>query len=908
MKKSLRILLAALLIGSTFTSCIESTIPDEAVVIYDAQANLLAAEAALLAAEASQAAADAALATAMTAYQASLTEAQSIANALAQASNAILLAQAEAALQATIAQTTANIATQEAELAALIAANDIANDVAIAELEAQLSANAVILAENQAALQVLAATTATQVAQLEAQLDATLAAAITDAANATNALVLAQAQFDAQVRQLQDQMAAMDDAEFNRYVNLYEIAYGMLNTAQTNEINKRVEIIAKVRDMAIIEENATMFIAGLNADLTAANAEKADLEVAKTELEASIAAGTNVGDNEATRAALQEEIDANLVAISNLMILQEAQMADKAVVDAALAELQDEIDDLATLNVARFTAVQDLNALNADLENNLHDIDDNNDAIAALETINADFDAARAALVTAIADAEADVVTAQAALVAAQTAEDAAETADGDAADALVVANAAVIAAITEFNRLSVDVQSSEVQTSDAAVLLENLLSQEEALTVAVTDANDAVDAALIEYNTAKALFDADPSGTATDDPGADGVFGEGALNEARYVTFGPDGALTGTIQYAISDFPPAAPGSTFGGATGATANNIVASGTPFADLVNEYVVDAINYYDVAADDTNILALFTNLVRFENATLALGMARDAQISANQAIATFGPALIAAQENYDTLSEAFATVLADIDAQKIVLADAETAAAAAAAFAAAANVAYVATQDATTDADAALTAAQNAVTNAENDLDAFDLPSNSIAANIQSIEQLEADIAQLVIDNAALALEITAQEALVAEILAKLDAGKTPEMVAAEEAVIEAGMTLMETQASIIALQSTNTSLANIRNVLVMAINGEIDSVQMEIDMVDAQIMTADDNIAMIEAAIVTASSPSLTDIERDEINILRLAKLEADLVEIQQDITFYTALTTKYKDIVDSLL
>jgi len=33
-----------------------------------------------------------------------------------------------------------------------------------------------------------------------------------------------------------------------------------------------------------------------------------------------------------------------------------------------------------------------------------------------------------------------------------------------------------------------------------------------------------------------------------------------------------------------------------------------------------------------------------------------------------------------------------------------------------------------------------------------------------------------------------------------------------------------------------------------------------------------------------------------------------LDKLEADLVEIQADITFYTALTTKYKDNVDSLL
>jgi hypothetical protein len=901
MKKSLLTLLAAILIGSSFTSCIENTVPDEVTAIYDGQANLLAAQAALLAAEAANAQADAALATAMTAYQASLTEAQSIANAYAQANNAILLAQAEAALQATIAQTAADIALQEAELAALIAANDIANDVAIAELEAMLSANAVTLAENQAALEVLAAQTAVQVAQLEAQLDATLAAAIADAANAANALVLAQAQFDAQVRAMQDQMTQMDDAEFNRYLNLYQNAYFMLNTAQTNELNKRVEIIAKVREMAVIEENAAMFIAGLEADLTAANADRADLVVAKAELEASIAAGTTVGDNEATRAALQEEIDANELAISDLLILQEAQMADKAVVDAALAELQDEIDDLATLNLAHFTAVQDLNGLNSDLDNNLHAIDDGNADIATLETINADFDAARAALVTAIADAEADVVAAEAALAAAETAEGAADTADSSAADALATANAALNAANAELTRLSVDVLgTNQEQIVDAADLLEDLLSQEAGLNTAVTNANDAVDAALIEYNAAKALFDADPSGTeVTDDAGADGVFGNGALNVERYVTFDDTGALTGTTQYAFADIP-AAPAAF-------TGNNVV-TGTAFADLSDEFVAGEVNYYDVAFDDSRITAPFTNLQRFQNATVDLMGARSDQFDANAELAAFGPQLEAAQENYDTLSEAFATILADIEDQEVVVADATAAADTAAAAANATAAALAAAQTATADADVALLGAQNAVTAAENALSNFDLPTNSVEANIQTIAQLEADIAQLVIDNAALALEITAQEELVAEILAKLDAGKTPEMVAAEEAVMEAGMALMETQASIVALQSTNTSLENIRNVIVMAINGEIDSVQMEIDMVDAGIMASDDDIAMIEAAIVTASSPSLTDIERDEINVLRLAKLEADLVEIQEDITFYTALTTKYKDIVDSLL
>ena len=902
MKKSLRTLLAAILIGSSFTSCIKNTVPDEVTAIYDGQANLLAAQAALLAAEAANAQADAALATAMTAYQASLTEAQSIANAYAQANNAILLAQAEAALQATIAQTAADIAMQEAELAALIAANDVANDVAIAELEAMLSANAVTLAENQAALEVLAAQTAVQVAQLEAQLDATLAAAIADAANAANALVLAQAQFDAQVRAMQDQMTQMDDAEFNRYLNLYQNAYFMLNTAQTNELNKRVEIIAKVREMAVIEENAAMFIAGLNADLTAANAERADLEVAKAELEASIAAGTTVGDNEATRAALQEEIDANLVAISDLMILQEAQMADKAVVDAALAELQDEIDDLATLNLAHFTAVQDLNGLNSDLDNNLHAIDDGNADIATLETINADFDAARAALVTAIADAEADVVAAEAALAAAETAEGAADTADSSAADALAAANAALNAANAELTRLSVDVlETAQGQTVDAADLLEDLLGDEDALNDAVTSANDAVDAALIEYNAAKALFDADPSGTeVTDDAGADGVFGNGELNEERYVTFDDKGALTGTTQYALTDIPDA-PGIF-------TRNNVVTSGTPFAFLSDLFEPGAVNYYDVAYDDSRIAAPFTNLQRFQNATLALDGAGSELLIANAELAAFGPQLEAAQENYDTLSEAFATILADIEDLKVVVADATAAADTAAAAANATAAALAAAQTATADANVALLGAQNAVAAAENALSNFDLPTNSVEANIQTIAQLEADIAQLVIDNAALALEITAQEELVAEILAKLDAGKTPEMVAAEEAVMEAGMALVETQASIDALVNTNTSLENIRTVIVMAINGEIDSVQMEIDMVDADIMASDDDIAMIEAAIVTASSPSLTDIERDEINVLRLAKLNADLVEIQADITFYTALTTKYKDNVDSLL
>jgi hypothetical protein len=105
------------------------------------------------------------------------------------------------------------------------------------------------------------------------------------------------------------------------------------------------------------------------------------------------------------------------------------------------------------------------------------------------------------------------------------------------------------------------------------------------------------------------------------------------------------------------------------------------------------------------------------------------------------------------------------------------------------------------------------------------------------------------------------------------------------------------------------LNATKTIMENSRDskaAIVLLIGAPSDAIQTEIDGMDAAIAEQDVLIATAEANII--AFPGLTEVERDAIAAQELANLVTALANIQSDIELYTALSAKYKDLVDSLL
>jgi hypothetical protein len=949
MKKSLLTLLTAILIGSSFTSCVENTIPDEVVAIYDGQANLLAAQAALLAAEANEANAAAALSAAMSAAQQAQTEAQTIANAYAQANNAILLAAAQAALASQIAQDAANLADQEAaliartaehaaaaalaqaqldvmvannaaaaalaaeQLAALIAQNDVNNSAAIAALEASIAQNAIDAANAEAALAAtiaqnaidaanaqealantiaqnalaleaaqadlanMAALNAIEIARQQAELEAVLAQAVINAELATLALAEAQAQHAIDIENLANQLAQLDDDLLNTYFGFYQAYSGLLNVSQNDEIGAQLDIINKIGEIALLAQTDAQAIAGFNNDLSIAQSAKADLEAEKAILEASIAAGTSIGDNTAKAAELQAEIDA---------------------IDAELVDLLIEIAEVNELGQAQSDAVQDMIAELglADLENDFQGLkDDLADAIAdkAIQVAANEGDAedivAWTETVTnyaaTTATLEGNITTAEAAADAAADAADTAADAAADAADADDDAADLVVTETAALGTLTAAAATAQVDVNAAAQAWEDAKDD---LATSTTQAD--VDAAIIvlddaqeAYDIARANFD-DQTLDYTWSPGPDGQLGiqadgpQAAVETYKVVTSITASGTPGALVYT----------ATFGEAT----TDDVTGGTA-EEIDDEEDIDATteigDYYEFGLDDTST----NDLEEFQDSTEALDIAKDDLEAANDANIDLVPVVAAAKALYENKVDLYENAAAFVATQEGVVAAATAAADAAADAADAADDAADTAADDADDADTAVTTAEAALTLHEG---------TTVAEYESDIEDAEVAILQRDITIADMDIAIAAIEAEIVIVLAKLDAGKPADLIAAE-ATLEA----LEIQFNIllttqIMLDNSRASKVNI----ILVIGTPSIEIQNVIDGMDADIAEQDALIATAEANII--AFPGLTEEQRDAIDAQELANLITVLAGIQIDIELYTALSTKYKDLVDSLL
>ena len=926
MKKSLLTLLTAILIGSSFTSCVENTIPDEVVAIYDGQASLLAAQAALLEAEANAANAAAAVSSAQAAFEQARTAAQVIANSYNQANNEILLAAAQASLAAQIAQDAADLADQQAalaqriaddaadaalaaeQLAALIAQNNVDNATAIATLEALIAQNAIDAANAQEALantiaqNVLALATAQEnldnmtalnavnLAQLEAALEAVLAQAVIDAEMAILNLEAAQAAHAIAMAALANDLALINDDLLDTYFAYYTTYAAMLNASQIAEIGAQMNVLTQIQANALDVESDEQAIAGFNNDLAIATGAKADLEERKTILEASIAAGTQIGDNTAKAASLQADIDAIDAQLIDLNIqileLTQGETAQGAAIaamiaDLGLAGLEQEFLTLKTalaLKVANLATEVTLN------ETNVENIEAWTEAIT-------NYDATTAALTAAIADVDTEIAfaTSQSAAAVIVAADAAAATAAADAA-AIAAANA-VAAAVADLAALETDVTTAQADVNAAAQTWEDAKA---ALAASTTQA--AVDAAVIvvasaqaAYDVARANFD-DQSSAVTWGPGADGELGIQdpnsivAVNTYKVVTSITASGVVPNVVYT----------ATFSEATNL---NITGGGAQMLDKddIDENTVNG-DYYEFGSDDVAT----DDLAEFQAATIALDQAKALLVLANAANVDLSVAVTTAQAAYEAAVNLYENAEAIVATQEGVIATAVSAAADAAAAATAAGVALAAA-----DLDALSKA--NHIDNAGDDkTDALAALAAHIAKTVEDyasdIQNANVNILQRDILIADMVIAIAADEAAIVIVLAKLDNGKPADLIAAEATLEALTIEIDALEANGVILLATKTN----KDAIITLIAAPSDVIQGAIDGIDADI--AEQEALMATAAANILAFPGLTQTQRNAINSQELANLITVLSYIQSDIELYSSLSTKYKNLIDSLL
>lgn len=866
MKKSLLTLLTAILIGSSFTSCVENTIPDEVVAIYDGQANLLAAQAALLAAEANAANADAAMSAAMVAFQQSQTEAQNVANDYAQANNAILLAEAQAALSAQISFDAAALAEMEANLAIMIAAADTSNAAAIATLEAELAAAAVALATDQANLDNMVAVNATAQAAAQANLEAILAQAVINAANAQIALEVAQANHAINLEALANQLAQLDDDKIAEYFRLYTSYSNVLNSFRGAEVDAQLAIITKITDIALNAQNDEQVMAGFSNDIMIAQSAKADLEEQKATLEAAIAPGTSIGDNNAKKVMLQEEIDVIQTAIADLEIALFEMDVNVFNATNVVMNLQEELN-LNGLEDEFIYAKASLNIAIGQKENFDADITTLSDNITTATAAIADYD-------TTTADLEADV-----------------EVKTSAAANATIAANAATMAADAAQNDLDTQTGALDDLKVAATFARDDVIIAAELWQIAIENAANSTTQARVEaaitaqvaaqaaYTIAKANFD-DQSSQTTWGPGADGRLG-----------IQSDDSNTAVATYQVItgiNSSSNAEGTTYTATYGEATTTDPTTEDDYTDGV-EVEEDEIDedtkvgdYIEFGSDDVPT----NDLEEFQFATGVLDSANVELDAANEANVDVTIAVTEAKAFYDEKANLFENAKELVSAQEEVVS-------AASGLATSTNSAANTATNVETNANIALMDAQG---------DLAEHEGTTVAMYETMIENDQVSILQLNIYITDVEEEIATIEAEIVVILAKLEAGKPAELIAAEAALIAAETEFMTGIATIEALDFS----LMIKLMTMDMIGMEYDVILTSIEGIDTDIAVLDEQVATAEANIV--AFPTLMIGERDSINAAQLAQLERALVTIQSNVVLYTALSAKYKALIDGSL
>jgi hypothetical protein len=875
MKKSLLTLLTAILIGSSFTSCIENTVPDEVTAIYAGQANVLAAEAALLNAQANLAASE----TARTAAEAAFLQAQARAE---DARSAALAAQAaidQAMAEAQIAAMAAQTAIDQAQSAAAIAAAEAAAAQQRAESDARIAA--MIAAMENANAQAAAQLALAEIAQQQAVLN----------------LQIAQDQWAMDMAQIARDIAAAEALAANAAETA---AANAIQTAFNNYITQKVQLdnltSTEARDQLSILQHMRSMVedvltdeALLNQLVANVTIEEADLVVLQgmlADYQALLAPGTTLGDRIALRDTYQASIDAN----DNLIHDMNTEIAMLAEADnAAWIALDDTGYNQVelSLNVLRN---QYQNARNA-----AENARDNSAAATAAAKVIADNIVRLQDIVdnydTKLADFEAAIATAE-------TAETAAETAETAAGAAETAAEAAIVGATADLTAAQAALVIVETAEATALTSLQTAVNAYSAalagqtdtapLETDVTNAEAAIVNAQAAYAAAKAIFDADPSGTTWLDGGVD----------ARLGRHNDDGVSIETFVEILTISGPVGPAqtATFGATVFTNQPDVTTAGGTVTGNAYRNFVDADDdgdvYFNIEADD--VAPAGDNAFVLNSAATALDASKAALVIAQANLAAVVLANDVSDElaDYNDATAFYETAQAQVTAAEGVV----TTATAAVATAVAAEAAAAGAHDA---AIAALAAAVTDTADANADLTTFKISTELEYQNELEAALVDQDVnADLIATEDALFIEL---DALAKELAATIDAGPafTAEQIAAKDAYEAANAALIAKETELNMLFNENFSLQNY--ITLIDISAEADIVTM-ITNKEAEILASEISIVAAQALVDNFSSRTA------DFNLIILEGLEAQLATTQLQIETQQLVVDQMKAILDSLL
>jgi hypothetical protein len=878
--KTLALLFLAVIISSTgLTSCIDEDVSPAVAAIYQNQALLLSSQANLndaqatyqialanlqdaYAAAALSAAADASQATdAQATYQLALANLQDAraAAVLSAAGDASLLAQAASAYQLALANL------EDARAAALLSA--------AADASAESAQNVL----SQAAMTAISVAAATQdLSEAEEALLQTIAENAIALETALANLELAKLGWEIQMIALQ---ASIDDAFVvlaSDYFDDYQSAKNSAIIQEGLAIMKQSEIdVAQLLLETAGDVTWEFYLAqqediltGLQADLVAKEAAAAAL--ASVIADPSTAASTSsdfqamILENEGTIDALDAEI---------------------AALDGDLLPIFEELDKFYDLNNDYYDTLDDIGFYEGDVASWENDVDFLEFYIGYLEASILSYDDDLAAAEAVVADAEDD-------LDAAEVAQDAALVANDLAYDDYTVASLAFNDALSETILRQDEWDAQETAVNDAAAALvaaENTaLANDGAAAELVTLNAEIADQglAVVEYNFARSLFEADPTGATYvegEHNGVDGVLG-------NHTDILVDSYMQ--ISTVNVDPPLVAADVTFTGSLISDGSGLPVFGFEAAlwgalDSANDNGL----YFDVELDDVMPMS---NEARFAAATTAkldadddLETAQGVYDDALDAESTVAQDLIDAQDAYDAQVVIFedngaAIVLAQgvQDAAQIVSDDAW--------------VVYMTANTLYGTANLAVSDAEGDVDDAEDDVD--DLLNYTPAVMQADLEiyahyLLESSVMlaemQAVLDATLAAFAII--EADLEEVLLIRD-----DTVAAYFAIINEMDDVYE---EMDALYMMNDQM----QLVVDAISMDNDDLQGTLDGILTDITTCYDAIEAQEVVIAVGSI--------DEAAAqAAITQLEAELANIESQIDGYNTLAAKYWDLMQAAL
>ena len=892
--KTLALLFLAVIISSTgLTSCIDEEIDPAVAAIYQNQALLLSSQASLNDAKAT--------------YQIALANLQD--------------AYAAAALSAA--------ADDSAE-----SAQDVLSQAAMTQI--QVAAAAQSLSEDEEYLSLQIALNAIYLEEALAELE------------------LAQLEWEADMVSLQ---AAIDDA----YVSLASGYFNSYMSAKNAAIIQEGLAMMKQSDIEVAQlliqtaGNVTWeyYLAQQQDILTGLQADLASQEAAAATLASVIA-------DPSTSASLSSELQ---VSLEENNAAYEALEVDMAVLESEIIPLVEAMEGMGDIEGTYHDAEDDLDEVQEFVE-------DIEEAIVSLEEdvaeaelaladnptyltgLQADIDTAEAAVVTAGVDGDAAVAAAvdatvvavdaaeaaaDAAVDAAQTAADAADAA-ADAADdvadaAVVTANAAVVTAadaLSERDARQTEWDAQETAVNNAAsalVTATNAAAANDgaAVELLVLTAEIAAQAsAVVEYDLARSLFDADPTGTTytQDYAGADGELGDHSdtfpdsyrevltvvttpQSDAADVMFVGPVYTDGTVAPVVGNYTTNSWGSmvTGGGDDEGNYWNV-----EFDDLTAPSNVDRFTTATTKKLDADAI-LETAQADYDTALAAEGVVDqnlvDANTEYNAQVAIFednGAAIVLAQGVLDVADAAVVTANAALVTANAAVVTADAAVVTADAAVVAAGVDGVAAVDAAgvtgaaaivaaeTAADAAVDAAETAVEAAE------DVLADALICDADCLQQVIDDIEHVLLEAN---IGLVGMQAMLIEVQAQFDAAEA----ALEGLLLTLGVDLTELMDMINEYDSMDAQLD--------ALDMEYDMILLVLDAINfdnADLQETLDDMLMgisasndaIESQEVLIALGSIDEAAAQSV----ITQLQNELVVIEDQILAYNTLAAEYWDLM----